>query len=110
MKVGKSTYTIDGERVSEEEYLKRMKAKGKLEGAPYVSRAWEKPLESEALAVDPRHVEFEKQIDAEQGLRVDYDGHGRPVFTSRQQRNEYVRAKGYFDNNASYGDVAPRNK
>lgn len=110
MKVGKTTYTIDGERVSEQEYLKRMKAKGKLDGVPYVSRAWERPLESEALAVDPRHVHFEQQLDAEVGLRVGYDQHGRPVFTSREQRNEYVRAKGYFDNNAGYGDVAPVNR
>lgn len=107
MKLGKTTYVIDGERVSEEEYTKRMKAKGKWGGTPYASRAWEKPLVSEALAVQAEHVPFERQLDAELGLTVDYAPDGSPVFTSRQQRNEYVRAKGYFDKNAGYGDVSP---
>lgn len=110
MKVGAAKYTIDGESVSEAEYLKRMKAKGKLEGIPSVARAWEKPMVCEALAVDPLEVKYEKQLDREQGLSVNYNEHGCPIFESRKQRNDYVRAKGYFDKNAGYGDVCPQNR
>lgn len=110
MKVGKTTYKIDGTEVSEKQYLKIMKQRGKLDGVPHCNRAWDKEMTCEALAVQPHHVKFERQIDAEQGINVRYDRNGCPVFENRKQRNDYIRKKGYFDRNAGYGDVQPVNR
>lgn len=102
----KTVYRINGEVVSRAKFLKKRGTFGK----PAVSRAWEKPMACEALAVDPLEVKFERQLDAEQGLNVQYNRDGAPIFTSRSERNAYVRAKGFYDRNAGYGDVCPVNR
>jgi hypothetical protein len=38
------------------------------------------------------------------------NSHGAPVFYSRIAYNEYKRAHGYYDRQAGYGDVSPRNR
>lgn len=110
MKVGKTKYRLDGKEVTKAVFMRAMKARGKAEGVPFTSRAWEQPQACEALGVQPDHVKFERQLDAEAGLNVNYTPDGRPVFTSRRERNAYIRAKGYYDRNAGYGDVSPLNR
>jgi hypothetical protein len=97
-------HKIDGEEVSEKEFLKRRKFKP---GAPLVSGAWKKPLHCEALAVEPEEVEKQREFDQRLGLGdVEYDREGCPVFQSRASYNRYKRAYGYYDRSAGYGDVA----
>jgi hypothetical protein len=68
-------------------------------------------LHCEALGVDPRDVKWQRMEDEEVGIKnQEYDPHGAPVFYSRTAYNEYKRAHGYYDRNAGFGDVAPRNR
>lgn len=73
------------------------------------NRFFDKPVVADlALQVEPEHVEFQKQIDRENGLGdVEYTPAGAPVFRSRKAFNDYKRAYGYFDRNAGFGDVMP---
>lgn len=66
--------------------------------------AWAKPKACDTLAVEPEHVQFEKQLDQEQGLGdVEYNREGAPVFYSQGKYDEYVRAKGYVNKTSGRG-------
>lgn len=58
--------------------------------------AWSKPLHCESLGVNPKHVKFQRELDAELGVGgTEYDTEGRPVFYSPGKYNEYMKAHGY---------------
>lgn len=65
-----------------------------------------KDIHSEALAYHPDQIaeahEHLKKLDVDTHI----DPQGRPVFTSRQQRAKFLKANGYFDRDAGYGDPA----
>ena len=70
--------------------------------------AWTKPLESLSMSVHPHQVELFNQRAREQGYgeSVRWTKTGRCLITSRQGRNRAMRDLGFFDKDASYGDVA----
>lgn len=73
-------------------------------GKPRKAGAWAKPKHCEALAVEPEHVPYERQLDQEQGLGdVEYDKSGAPVFYSQGKYDAYVKAKGYVNKTSGRG-------
>ena len=56
------------------------------------------------MAVHPSQV-AEAEADAKaKGVPTSFLGDGRPVFTSRGHRREYLKAYGVHDNQGGYGD------
>ena len=48
----------------------------------------------------------EAQEDSvKKGVPTRFTKDGRPILESRQQRNAYLKAYGFFDQDAGYGDV-----
>ncbi len=64
-------------------------------------------LHSDALAVHPDQISDAEKDAAVKGVQTDFDKEGRPIFRSRQHRSKYLRAYGYYDKDAGYGDPAP---
>lgn len=65
-----------------------------------------KPIISDALAVHPDQVQ-EAILDAEtKGVPTDFLPDGRPILRTRQHRAAYLKAYGFFDRQAGYGDPA----
>jgi len=96
MKFGKCTYKIDGEVVTESEFDRRRKRRGRKAGAANGTTAWSKPLHCESLAVKPEHVKFQRVLDEECGVGgTHYDQNGSPVFESPGKYADYMRAHGY---------------
>lgn len=101
MKVRKS-FKIDGQEVSEQEYMRRRKARGVYSG---VGGAYSeaRPLESMAFGVHPKQVEAANAKIKEHGIPgVHYKADGHCVFTSRKARKLWLKANHFHDNN-SYG-------
>ncbi len=99
---------IDGKRVSRKTLLKRYpKAfedpdlKFKLSSLV----GW-KPLVSDALAVHPRQIAEARADAAKKGVPTDFMPDGRPILRTRQHRAAYLKAYGFFDRSAGYGDPA----
>lgn len=90
-------FYIDGREVTAAEFNKAFPSKPIGTGQGLVGF---KPLHSEALAVCPADVP-EAMADAKKkGVPVEFDGEGRPVFTSSRQFRQYAKAykfrhKGY---------------
>lgn len=102
MKLGKTTYRIDGEEVTEEEFNRRSRAQ---RGAPAVSRAYEQPLESIAASVHPEQVSGFRDFLKERGLAgVEVKENGRVHFQSRSARRAFLQSTGRRDNDGGYGD------
>lgn len=58
--------------------------------------AWTSPLHCEALAVQPHHVKFQRQVDQDLGVGgTHYDKNGSPVFESPGKYASYMKAHGY---------------
>ena len=63
---------------------------------PMVERAWEKPLASEAMGVNPQHIPLQMQEDQLLGVGgTPYTEDGRPYFTSKRKHAEYMKAHGF---------------
>lgn len=102
-KANKPHYFLDGKEVSKRTYHKRFPPL-RDSGIPAASASWNRPMHSDALAVHPKQ-RAEAISDAEKkGVPTDFDKEGRPIFPSRQHRNAYMRAYGYFDRDGGYGD------
>lgn len=65
-----------------------------------------KPLASDALKVHPKQIAKAREDAEKKGVPTDFMPDGRPVFRSRQHRASYMKAYGFFDRNAGYGDAA----
>lgn len=66
-----------------------------------------KPLISDALAVHPSQIPEAIEDAKRKGLgEVDFLKDGRPRFNSRGAFNAYLKAYGFFNKDAGYGDVA----
>ncbi len=98
-------YEIDGKEVTEKEWRKAFPLRDHSVGAGEGLIGW-KPLVSDGLAVHPKQVKEAIEDARKKGVPVDFLPDGRPVFTSREQRKNYMRAYGFFDKHAGYGDAA----
>ena len=70
------------------------------------------PYASEAMAVGYGHdiakgVKEAQAILAQHGVKTEYDSLGRPVLRDRAHRKAHMRALGFYDRNAGYGDAEP---
>jgi hypothetical protein len=65
------------------------------------------PMKSEALAVHPKQIGAAVEDARKKGVSVDFTKDGRVIFRDRNHRAEYLRAYGYFDRDAGYGDPSP---
>ena len=66
------------------------------------------PLHSEAMGVHPSQADEAAAYSREIGVPTEFDGDGRPIFTSRGHRKRYAEAHGYFDADGGYGDPQKR--
>lgn len=68
--------------------------------------AW--PVHSDAFGCsDAEAVREEQEILAKHGVKCEYDGLLRPVWTGKSHKKAYMRALGYADPDACYGDAEP---
>lgn len=89
---GNKTFYLDGVEVSEEEF--RAAFPDKPIGAGAI-RVWNQPIHSEALGVHPDQIPEAMDEDKKLGVGgVEYDHHGRPIFTSSKQFRKYAKAYG----------------
>lgn len=61
------------------------------------------PLKSDALAVHPKQIAAVKERNRKRGLNIDYDRHGRPVFTDAGQRRKLMKIEGVRQQNSYFG-------
>ncbi len=96
------TYWLDGKQVSKAEFdlaFPDQNLGGNASLCPW------KPLHSEALAVHPDLIGDATADAAKKGVPTEFDVEGRPVFTSRSHRAEYMRRYGFYDRSGGYGDA-----
>lgn len=72
------------------------------EGKGRKNTAWERPLTSESLAVDPSRVGEAMKLDERLGVQVRYDRLGRPMYHSRSERAKHIAAHGLHDRDGGY--------
>lgn len=103
----KANYWIDGREVTKDAFDRAFppvkEEPGEHAGSSLVGF---KPIQSEALAVHPRQVAGAREDAIKKGVPTDFLPDGRPVLRTRQHRAEYLRAYGFFDRDAGYGDPA----
>lgn len=64
-----------------------------------------KAVHCEALAVEPEHIQFERQLNAERGAPdVDFDVHGAPIFKDKSTYNRYLKAHGKVNRTRGKGN------
>ena len=74
------------------------------------NRPWSRAQKSVALAVHPSQVQEAAADAAAKGVPTDFAPDGRPEFRDRKHRASYMRAYGFFDRDAGYGDAAPQSQ
>src|SRR5262249_727529 len=68
--------------------------------------AW--PIASENFASsDAEAAREEREFLATKGVKIEHDAKFRPIWTSRAHKKSYMRALGYADPDAGYGDAEP---
>lgn len=102
---GKNVYEIDGEPVSRAEFFRRMECAGTgpilndRSGKCGVTQKY-----SDALAVHPEQVEEARDDSRKRGVPTDFLPDGRAVITSRYHQKRYLKAYGFKNFDAGYGD------
>lgn len=105
---GKKTFYIDDVEVSQKVFDKHFPSKindllaSSVLLPAHTTTCW--PMKSEALAVQPKQIEQARDRAKRHGIPTDFDTFGRPIFTSRGHRKEYMRMEGVHDNHGGYGD------
>lgn len=98
----KVVYLIDGREVSRAEFDEAFPDKPIGDGTGLCG--W-KELHSEGAAVHPKQIKEAAELAKSRGVPTNFDSQGRPVFTSRTHRKQYLQAHGMFDRGAGYGDA-----
>ena len=96
-------FYLDGTEVPEAEFRARHPDQEIGDGSALLGF---KPIHSDALGYHPSQIAEAHEYLAKKGVDCEIDSKGRPVFTSRQQRAKFLKATGYFDRDAGYGDPA----
>lgn len=66
------------------------------------------PMASDTFGCsDIEAVKIDQKLLAEKGVKTEYDAEYRPIFTSRAHKKAHLRALGYADPDAGYGDAEP---
>jgi hypothetical protein len=101
--IGKRFY-VENKEVTEAEFWEAFPPQPLGSGAALFG--W-KPLVSDALAVHPRQVQEAIADAAKKGVPTEFQKDGRPILRSREHRKAYMKAYGFFDKAAGYGDAQP---
>lgn len=112
-------YLIDGVEVTREVFEAAFPPRAFAPGTPSICGTPRRPgngralchfqpILSDALAVHPSQVQEATQDAIQKGVPTDFLPDGRPVLRTRAHRKQYMKAYGFFDRNAGYGDQAPR--
>jgi len=102
MRGGKTLYYLDGKQVSAKTYRRRHPAR--VEAPALVTFKKQKSI---ALAVHPSQRKEAIEDAVKRGVPTEFTPDGCPVFESRAHRKSYMRAYGFYDRDAGYGDAAP---
>lgn len=97
-------YYVGDKEVTKAQFDKRFPAK-EIEGGVggHLPGCW--PMASTALAVHPSQI-GEAHADATtKGVPTEFTKSGQPIFTDRDHRRRYMKAYGYYDRDAGYGDA-----
>lgn len=99
----KLRYYLDNQEVTKAEFDKAFPPKHESGNDAFCHF---KPIASDAMKLHPKLI-AEGVADAiKKRVPTDFTTDGRPIFRTRQHRAEYLRAYGYFDRDAGYGDPA----
>ncbi len=77
---------------------------GELTQPPVEKERLNNPKASDAMAVHPRQVPEAIESAKKKGVPTEFLKDGRPLFTSRRHQAAYIRAYGFFNKDACYGD------
>lgn len=99
----KERFYIDDREVTKEEFDAALPSMVD-EGGTGDSFCGFAPLASDALAVHPAQIPEVMERNRRHGLYTEYDGEGRPILKSRDERRRLMRVEGCHDNNGGYGD------
>lgn len=97
-----NTYFIDGVEVTQEEFDARRPVVEEFSANALVG--W-KPIVSDALGVHPHQVNEAREDAMKKGVPTDFTPTGEPILRSREHRKAYMRAYGFYDRDAGYGDA-----
>jgi hypothetical protein len=101
------TYLADGREVSKRKFDSLVQ---RSEGCPMASKAWQRPLVSNAAGVHRKQRQEAIEHVRSKGVPTDFTADGRPVFTSRAHRKAYLKTRrneaGHVmvDHDGGYGD------
>lgn len=107
MKFGKATYKIDGEVVSEQEYVRRTARRRRKGRRISRQRLAKWPLTPDAIAINPVHVPATMEVDKKNGVPTEYTRSGEPIITGPAHYRKYLALHGFHHRNAGYGDRPP---
>ena len=101
--VDNTTYKLNGQLVSREEFLAGSKGFcfGEDTATPHPA-GW--PMASESLGCHPDQIQESVDYAREKGVPTDFTPDGRPICDSPGHRKRYCEALGYYDRNGGYGD------
>ena len=95
-------YMLDGKPVTEAAFFKRYPPKAAGVTKVKTNRAW--PILSDAAGVHPKQAKELSDFLKSKGVPTEVRSDGRPVLTDRAHRKAFLKARGFHDRNAGYGD------
>lgn len=109
------SYFLDGKKIGRRQYRnlsqKLAKQVHDIEGARHLlakkGRAW--PMECWNLSVNPKQVKEAVETANAKGVPTQFKEDGTPIFESRGHYNRYLKAHGFMNRDAGYGDYAGNN-
>ena len=97
-------YRLNGKTVSRKAFLAQKR--GLSDGVPMTaSHKW--PMRSTFGGVHPNQIGKARQRCEECGVKVKFYQDGDVEWSSRKNKKDYLRALGYCDRDAGYGDAFP---
>lgn len=101
-RVTRKAYRLDGQEVTEAEFLAAFPDRKIEAGEPYQPTQF-KPIFSEAMAVHPKRRKEAIALAAKLGVPTHYDSMGRPEFSTRQHRRAFLHAFKLIDRSSYTG-------
>jgi hypothetical protein len=87
---------------------KAQRARRQMVAGGHHSSCW--PKVSEALGVHPKQIPSMQAYLKKHGINAKFRRDGKCVVGSQAEQNRIMRARGMFNYDAGYGDVAPETK
>ncbi len=97
----KWTYYIDGKEVTRKAYKRAFPDKPLGDNGNFIT-LWNKPIESNAMAVHPTQIAETVERNRKAGINVDYTPTGEPILRSSRDRQNLMRLEGLHDRDGAY--------